>query len=52
VLAVPKTMRAVVYRGPNDLRLETVFPSQGIGSREMVAACGIFPTDIKKILSA
>lgn len=44
-------MRAVVYRGPNDLRLETV-PVPRIGPRELlvkVAACGVCPTDIKKI---
>ena len=44
-------MRAVVYRGVNDLRLETV-PVPRIGPRELlvrVAACGVCPTDIKKI---
>ena len=44
-------MRAVVYRGANDLRVETV-PVPRIGSRELlvkVAACGVCPTDIKKI---
>src|ERR1043165_9922116 len=44
-------MRAVVYRGANDLRVETV-PIPRIGSRELlvkVAACGVCPTDIKKI---
>jgi L-iditol 2-dehydrogenase len=48
---VPKTMRAVVYRGANDLRLETV-PVPAIGSNELlvkVAVCGVCPTDIKKI---
>jgi L-iditol 2-dehydrogenase len=48
---VPKTMRALVYRGVNDLRLETV-PVPRIGPDELlvkVAACGICPTDIKKI---
>src|SRR6266496_1750034 len=51
VLAVPKTMRAVVYRGPNDLRLENV-PVPRIGSHELlvkVAVCGVCPTDVKKI---
>jgi L-iditol 2-dehydrogenase len=51
VLKLPKTMRAVVYRGPNDLRVETV-PVPRIGPRELlvrVAACGVCPTDIKKI---
>jgi L-iditol 2-dehydrogenase len=44
-------MRAVVYRGKNDLRLETV-PVPRIGARELlvrVAVCGVCPTDIKKI---
>jgi len=51
VLALPKTMRAIVYRGPNDLRLENV-PVPRIGSGELlvkVAVCGVCPTDIKKI---
>ncbi len=44
-------MRAVVYHGMNDLRLETV-PVPRIGARELlvkVAVCGVCPTDIKKI---
>src|ERR1700722_11513639 len=44
-------MRAVVYRGANDLRLETV-PVPAIGANELlvrVAVCGVCPTDIKKI---
>src|SRR5881397_347995 len=44
-------MRAIVYRGPNDLRLETV-PVPRIGANELlvkVAVCGVCPTDIKKI---
>src|ERR1035441_6230827 len=48
---IPKTMRAVRYRGPNDLRLETV-PVPRIGLDELlvrVAVCGVCPTDIKKI---
>jgi L-iditol 2-dehydrogenase len=48
---IPLTMQAVVYRGANDLRLETV-PVPSIGRDEMlvqVAACGVCPTDIKKI---
>jgi L-iditol 2-dehydrogenase len=48
---IPKTMRAVVYRGVNDLRLETV-PVPRIGADELlvkVAVCGVCPTDIKKI---
>jgi L-iditol 2-dehydrogenase len=51
MLLIPKTMRAVVYRGPNDLRLETV-PVPRIGPDELlvrVAVCGVCPTDIKKI---
>jgi L-iditol 2-dehydrogenase len=48
---IPKTMRAVVYRGVNDLRVETV-PVPRIGANELlvkVAVCGVCPTDIKKI---
>ena len=48
---IPRTMQAIVYRGANDLRLETV-PVPRIGSGELlvrVAACGVCPTDIKKI---
>jgi L-iditol 2-dehydrogenase len=48
---IPKTMRAVVYRGANDLRLEAV-PVPAIGPNELlvkVAVCGVCPTDIKKI---
>jgi len=44
-------MRAVVYRGVNDLRIETV-PVPRIGANELlvkVAVCGVCPTDIKKI---
>lgn len=44
-------MQAVVYRGVNDLRVETV-PVPRIRSDELlvkVAACGVCPTDIKKI---
>jgi L-iditol 2-dehydrogenase len=51
VFAIPKTMRAAVYRGANQLVTETVqVPS--IGRNELlvkVAACGVCPTDIKKI---
>lgn len=49
--SIPKTMRAVVYRGANDLCLETV-PVPPITASELlvrVAACGVCPTDIKKI---
>ncbi|MEQ2008226.1 MAG: alcohol dehydrogenase catalytic domain-containing protein [Limisphaerales bacterium] len=48
---IPKTMQAVVYRGANDLRVETV-PVPRIGANELlvrVAVCGVCPTDIKKI---
>jgi L-iditol 2-dehydrogenase len=51
VFVIPKTMRAVVYRGVNDLRVETV-PVPAIGPNELlvkVAVCGVCPTDIKKI---
>jgi L-iditol 2-dehydrogenase len=51
MLLIPKTMPAVVYRGANDLRLETV-PVPRIGPGELlvrVAVCGVCPTDIKKI---
>src|ERR1700685_4864990 len=44
-------MQAVVYRGPDDLRLETL-PAPQIQSGELlvkVPACGVCPTDIKKI---
>lgn len=44
-------MRAAVYRGVNQLRTETV-PVPRIGRNELlvkVAACGVCPTDIKKI---
>lgn len=49
---LPSFMRAIVYRGPRDLRLETV-PVPRIGRNELlvqVAVCGVCPTDIKKIL--
>src|SRR5712671_826073 len=48
---IPPTMRAVVYRRANDLRLEEV-PVPRINPSEIlvrVAACGVCPTDIKKI---
>ena len=44
-------MRAVVYRGVNDLRLETV-PAPAIGPGELlvkIATCGICGTELKKI---
>ena len=48
---IPSTMRAVVYRGINDMRVETV-PVPTIGPGELlikVATCGICGTDLKKI---
>ncbi len=47
----PATMRAVVYRGVNNMRVETV-PVPKIGPGELlvkVATCGICGTDLKKI---
>src|SRR6202790_1891983 len=49
--AIPTTMRAAVYRGVNDVRVETV-PVPKIGPRELlirVHTCGICGTDLKKI---
>src|SRR5581483_11520717 len=49
--AIPTTMRAVVYRGQNDVRIETV-PVPEIGPGEIlvrVHTCGICGTDLKKI---
>jgi L-iditol 2-dehydrogenase len=51
LVPIPKTMQAVVYRGVNDLRVETLAVPR-IGPHELlvkVAACGVCPTDIKKI---
>jgi L-iditol 2-dehydrogenase len=48
---IPAMMKAVVYRGVNDMRLETV-PVPAIGPGELlvkVATCGICGTDLKKI---
>jgi len=48
---IPATMRAVVYRGVNDMRVETV-PIPQIGPGELlvkIATCGICGTDLKKI---
>ncbi len=48
---IPTTMKAVVYRGINDMRVETV-PVPKIGPGELlvkVATCGICGTDLKKI---
>src|SRR6266516_5464299 len=48
---IPATMQAAVYRGINDVRLETV-PVPQIGRGEIllrVHTCGICGTDLKKI---
>jgi L-iditol 2-dehydrogenase len=48
---IPATMLAAVYRGMNDVRLETV-PVPTIGPGEMlvrVHSCGVCGTDLKKI---
>lgn len=48
---VPATMRAAVYRGINDVRVETV-PVPEIGEGEVlvrIRACGVCGTDLKKI---
>src|SRR3984885_4870876 len=50
---IPVTMRAAVYRGVNDVRMETV-PVPKIGPGELllqVHTCGICGTDLKKISS-
>src|SRR5213593_3131016 len=49
--AIPSKMLAAVYRGVNDVRLETV-PVPQIGAGEIlvrVHTCGIYGTDLKKI---
>jgi L-iditol 2-dehydrogenase len=49
--ALPREMQALVYRGTDDLRIETVEVPR-IRPDEIlvrVAACGVCPTDIKKI---
>jgi L-iditol 2-dehydrogenase len=48
---IPSTMQAAVYRGINDVRLETV-PVPEIGTKEIlvkVHSCGVCGTDLKKI---
>src|ERR1700748_2090418 len=48
---VPGTMRAAVYRGVNDVRVETI-PVAEIGAGEVLVkinTCGICGTDLKKI---
>jgi L-iditol 2-dehydrogenase len=49
--AIPATMRAAVYRGVNDVRVETI-PVPEIGAGEVLVkihTCGICGTDLKKI---
>ena len=49
--SIPATMQAAVYRGVDDVRLETV-PVPKIGAGEMlvrVHSCGVCGTDLKKI---
>src|SRR5208283_4103089 len=49
--SIPSTMLAAVYRGVNDVRLETV-PVPQIGAGELllrVHTCGVCGTDLKKI---
>jgi len=51
MFTLPMTMRAAVYRGVNDVRVETV-PVPTIGAGELlvrIATCGICGTDLKKI---
>jgi L-iditol 2-dehydrogenase len=48
---IPSTMQAAVYRGVNDVRMETV-PVPQIGAGELllrVHSCGVCGTDLKKI---
>ena len=52
-VSIPTTMRAAVYRGVNDVRVETV-PVPSIGRGEVlirVRSCGVCGTDLKKIHS-
>jgi L-iditol 2-dehydrogenase len=51
--SIPATMLAAIYRGVNDVRLETV-PVPKIGAGELlvrVHTCGVCGTDLKKIAS-
>ncbi|HEY1659588.1 MAG TPA: alcohol dehydrogenase catalytic domain-containing protein [Candidatus Sulfotelmatobacter sp.] len=51
--SIPATMSAAVYRGMNDVRVETV-PVSEIGPGELllqVHTCGVCGTDLKKIAS-
>src|SRR5271156_6553320 len=53
IQTIPATMQAAVYRGVNDVRLETV-PVPQIGPGELllrVHSCGVCGTDLKKIAS-
>jgi L-iditol 2-dehydrogenase len=48
---IPSTMKAAVYHGANDLRVESV-PVPAIGSGEIlvrVHACGVSPTEVKRV---
>src|SRR5437016_13533517 len=49
--SIPATMQAAVYRGKNDVRMETVpVPEIGVGELLLrVHTCGICGTDLKKI---
>lgn len=50
-MGVPETMQAAVYRGPDDVRVETV-PVPRLEAGELlirVEACGVCGTDIKKV---
>jgi len=49
-MSIPETMRAAVYRGVDDVRVETV-PVPEIGAGEVLVrihTCGICGTDLKK----
>jgi L-iditol 2-dehydrogenase len=51
IKTVPTTMRAAVYRGVNDVRVETI-PVPEIGAGDVLVkidTCGICGTDLKKI---
>ena len=53
IASIPATMQAAVYRGKNDMRMETVpVPKLGVGELLIkVHTCGICGTDLKKISS-
>lgn len=48
---IPTTMKAAIYRGPSDLRLETVpVPELEAGDvLVQVACCGVSPADVKRV---